>query len=262
MEESISNIVRARQTFWRNSYVGLTFTDRRVDDFNLDGDKHPGGSGTVYGVDGRVRFARSYSFEWQVLGSYVTEPNAPDLIDTTKADGIGQVYLDDDGHTVALDGESLRGFAANAALTYNARHIYSYLQYFDNSPTFRTDNGFTTRNAFRQGSWSMGINFSPDREWPSEWNTGVDVSRIWDYSGHFRDEWVRPFVFFMLKGQTGLELSHLESRERYRGVLINGIRRTESISPRELRRWLTVGLRLSSDTASIVKSRSLPTVSH
>jgi hypothetical protein len=226
LDKSISNIVRARQTFGRNSYVGLTLTDRRVDDFNFDGGKHPGGSGTVYGVDGRVRFAQNYRFEWQVLGSYVSEPNAPDLIDTTEADGIGQVYLDDDKHTVALNGESLKGFAARGRLRWDTRYVNLIADYYDYSPTFRTDNGFTTRNAFRQGSWNMGVNFNPDREWLSEWSAGLDVSRVWNYSGHFRDEWVRPFVFFMLKGQTSLELSHLESRERYRGVLINGIRRT------------------------------------
>ena len=161
-----------------------------------------------------------------MLGSYVNEANAPDLIDTTEADGIGQVYLDEDGHTVALDDESFGGYAVRGRLRWDSRYVNVITDYHDFSPTFRTDNGFTTRNSYRQGSVNVGVSFNPDRQWLSEWSAGTDVSRIWDYTGRFRDEWVRPWVYLMSKGQTALEVSHLESRERYRGVLINGIRRT------------------------------------
>ncbi len=227
LDKSISNIVRVRQTFGRNSSVGMTFTDRRVDDFSLDGDKHSGGSGTVYGVDGRVRFAQNYRLEWQVLGSYVTEPNAPDLIDTTEADGIGQVYIDDDGHTVALDGESLSGFAARARLRRDTRYVSLSADYHDFSPTFRTDNGFTTRNAYRQGNVNGSVSFQPNRQWLLEWQMEFNAGRVWEYSGHFRDEWFCPQVQFDFRSQTQIVLDMVFSRERYRGVLIEGIRRTE-----------------------------------
>ena len=58
-------LLRLRQSFDQNSYVGLLATDRRL---------NGGGSGSVVGVDALIRFLGYYQLEAQVLTSHTAEP--------------------------------------------------------------------------------------------------------------------------------------------------------------------------------------------
>ena len=62
---SYSNILRLKQTFQEDSFVGLLGTDQRFSD---------GGSGSLLGGDGSYRFKRNYRVEAQGLASYISEP--------------------------------------------------------------------------------------------------------------------------------------------------------------------------------------------
>jgi hypothetical protein len=91
----------------------------------------------------------------------------------------------------------------------------SNLDYYGYSPTFRTDNGFTTRNDYHQTSIWNGLFFRPNRRFLLSCEPSVDVGRVWNYGGRFKDEWVRPNLYFELPYQSELNLEYLFSGERF-----------------------------------------------
>jgi len=235
LENSTSNIVRLRRTFRSDSYVGLTLTDRRLDGFTSGGSDYGAGSGTLYGLDSRLRLNDNYQFELQVLGSYTRELGAADLIDTTQKSGTAQQYFGD-GHTVALDGESFGGQAVYAEIERESRSWFAGLEYFEKSSGFRTDNGFETSNDRRQFVLNAGLEFRPNREWLVDWSPSFMLARVFEHDAtidlnpaHFDpgtiDEWFLPELEFTFKGPTEVGVSYLTSRERFSGVLFNNISR-------------------------------------
>jgi len=234
LDRSTANILRGRRTFGADSYVGLTLTDRRTDDFAPGGSSYQGGSGTLYGIDGRIRLNRNYHLEFQALGSHTRELIAADLIDTTQSTGTAQQVFD--GHTVALDGESFGGQAVYASFERGGRMWSFDLDYWEYSPTFRAENGFETSNDRRRLSFNSGLTFRPNREWLVSWGPSIEIARVFDHSATIDlnpsrfaagtiDEWILSEVSFTLKAQTQCGISYLTSRERFNGILFNGISR-------------------------------------
>lgn len=236
LEAATVNVLRARQTFGNNSFVGLMLTDRRTDPFSRDGFDNGSGSGTNYGIDGRWRMSDIYQLEYEIVGSYTVEPNAPELIDTTQESGTARQTFDAGRHTVALDGEKYAGYAGYLSLERNGRKTWFDIDYWDYSPTFRSDAGFTTKNDFRRVEAVAGILFRPTRDWLEVWEPSLDIARVWDHRGTFNinpgefnegsiDEWLRPNLYFRLKSQTQVNVWYLTSRERFGGYIFTGISR-------------------------------------
>ena len=248
LENSTVNILRGRRTFGQDSYVGFVFTDRRTDDgmrvdtlYNLlpgdttherviDTVRYGAGSGTVYGLDSRIRFNRNYRLEFMVLGSRTREPDGPDIIRDTSRFDYGN-------HTVALDDESYGGQAVYVGLHRGGRYWSFDLTYRELSATFRADNGFIGGGNDRRlvNLWT-GLTFRPNREWLVQWGPRMSLARLFNHRATVnldpatfdpgsRDEWWRPGVYFQLKSQTNLTLEYLASRERYCGHLLTGISR-------------------------------------
>ncbi len=211
---SVSNIARVQRNVLEDSNLGLLLTDRRRDG---------GGSGTVYGGDGRLRFLKDYAFEFQVLGSHTEEPN-----DTTLTAGVGSATFDSGKHTVAFDGESYAGNATYLSLEKSGRYIEVNLDYWAYSPTFRAENGAVTRNDYRQGNGWTGYFIRPEKGFFDLILPNVDAGKVWNWSGTPKDEWVRPELFARFKGQTDAYVAYLWSTERFHDVEFTGIRRFQS----------------------------------
>lgn len=207
--QSTSNILRMRRAFANESYVGGLLTDRR-----LDG----GGSGTTGGMDARYRYG-SWSLELQGLLSRTVEPVDQGTID--DIDG-----RDGNGHTLALDGETFDGHAEYASVEYGDRRYELNLDYWAYSPSFRADNGFVSRNDFREASFWNGLIFRPNGKWIVEWSPNVGIGRVWDFRDRFQDEWFRPGFWLHTKAQTEIGGQFLGSKERFghAGEVIPGIR--------------------------------------
>ncbi len=234
-DEAVVNIFRARRAFGDNTYLGLIATDRRLLDFPYEGVDIKGGAGSVYGFDGSVRFLTHFRYDLQVLGSHTEEPGAgkPDSVIIIAPPD--QTF--DNGHyTAELDGEKFDGRAVYTSLRRESRIWNADLSYNEFSPTFRTDNGFNTRNNTRQLEFWTGLDFRPNREWLISWQPFVTCSRVWNYDGTVnldpgafdrgaRDEWIIPQLSFTFKGQTGVEFSYLWSREHFANRIFPGIRR-------------------------------------
>jgi len=227
--DAVSNIFRLRHIIGDDSYVGIMATDQRQRDFNHDGDAGQGGSGSTYGADFRVCIARNYIFKIHGVGSHIVEPDAPDLVTTER-------LFNRDRNTVALDGETFDGYALDIGIMRDARHFHLDLSYNETSPTFRAPNGFVTQADVRQTNLEMIYQFFPNREWLVNWYSYLAIGRVWDHTGHIdldptrfidgtRDEWIIFNFQFLTKGNTYLTLQKTISREKYAGVVVNGIDR-------------------------------------
>jgi hypothetical protein len=230
---SVSNIARLRRTYGSDSHVGALITDRRLR-------SGADGSGTVAGVDGRHRLHQNLLIEYQLLVSHTDEPD-----DSVLTRDFHDAAFDDGRHTFGFDGETFWGEAMYASLERGGRRWSSDIDYWAYSPTFRTDNGFTTRNDYRQVSWWNGVTFRPNRKVLITWEPSVDVGRIMSYDGGFEDEWIRPNLYLGLIGQTSVWVQNLQSKERFAGQMFPGIRRWTLGAETHPREILFVGAEIS-----------------
>jgi hypothetical protein len=193
-----------------DAFIGGLVTDRR-----LEG----GGSGTVLSADALLRLGKNYRLEVQTAASRTDEPDDPAL----TAD-LDPVTFDDDRHTLAFDDETFWGRGSYVSLERGAR-LWSFdLDYWDYDPSFRTDNGFTTRNDYRQASGWTALSFRPGSEWLTRAQPDIGIGRVWSTDGQFKDEWIRPTFWFITKGQTEIGGQYLISRERFGPETFPGIR--------------------------------------
>jgi hypothetical protein len=210
LDGSFSNIARVRHSLMEEAYLGALVTDRR-----LEG----GGGGTLVSGDALFRVFRNYRIELQAAASRTQEPWAPEVTGDLDPE-----TFDRDRHTVAFDAETFWGNAYYASIERDARTWNFDFDWWDYGPSFRTDNGFTTRNDYRQASGWSGLFFRPNRGLLVEWEPSLGVGRVWNSENRFKDEWLRPQVWFNLKSQTGFGSQYLISRERFGTEVFPGIR--------------------------------------
>ncbi len=201
--KSISNIARVRRTYGENSHVGLLATDRRLDE---------GGSGATISMDGRHRFGQHLQFEYQFAGSHTEEPN-----DTLLTPGLVDAPIARSGHTFGFDGESFWGHALYTSFERNGRVWNADIDYWEYSPTFRSDNGFTTRNNYRQVHVSNDWGFNPNGRLIQSWGPHLNAGRAWTHHGEFKEDWVSVHGFVQGVGQTGVSIAGNLTRERFQG---------------------------------------------
>jgi len=268
-DASLASVFRIRRAFGDNSYVGFLATDRRFSDWSPEGEPvvdYTGGSGSNAGIDTRVRFTKKYSLEFQLVGSYTREPVAPGLIDIESLNA--DTLFDYDKHTVAYDGEKFGGHAIYLSFERGARTWDFDIDYYEFSPTFRTDNGFTTRNDYREVSAWTGLLFRPQKTWLINIEPAISFGRIWDFdktldfnpttfTGGSKDEWFRPELWMQLRGQTEVYGKYTFSRERFAGHLFEGISIVYAEASTHLGEMLTIGSSLRIGR-QIYRDRSAP----
>jgi hypothetical protein len=230
MSKSFVSIARLKQTVLDDSYVGLTVTDRRW---------NGGGSGSAFSTDARLRFLNNWIFQMQAISSYTREPDdGLDILD----DNDQPVTFDSGDRTFSFDSEKYWGHAAAVSLARVARVWSIDLDYQEFSPSFRLDNGFETRNSNRMASLWTNLDFRlNDNPIVDRVQSSIQVGRLWDWDGSFKDEWVRPYTHARFKGQTSAELSFLFSREKFQDTLITGIRRLNIWTESRFSKPVTIG---------------------
>lgn len=186
--QSISNIFRAKHSLGQTGFFGVLLTDRRMQD---------GGSGSLAGFDFRYRFNKTYSAELQVLMSSTEEPNDSLLSDS---DTFG------DGYSVAFDGESFSGNAVEFEFGRTTKHLHLEVQYEQKTPEFRADNGFVTKNNYRQFGLIGRLQFWPNNRILANYSIGSRASVYENFSGELKSKEVRIWTNFTLPRQTNLEV--------------------------------------------------------
>lgn len=189
-------------------------TDRRMDD---------GGSGSVVGVDGSLRFLQQYSFRWQLLASHTQELNDATL---STASGLNDRTFDGGAHTAALDGESFSGHGLSVGVDRGGRNFGFELNYDQLSPTFRTDNGFVTMNDNRRFNGMTRYSFwFTDHPVFNRINLYGGVNRFWNFDNLRKDEAIFGGFNLQMKRQTFINVNAFTSNELFAGVQFNGIER-------------------------------------
>lgn len=206
-----SNLVRIQQTFGEGTYLGGIVTNRVYE---------VGGSGSVAGVDGRLRLSQNYALEGQILATRTIESG-----DSTLTAHFTETEFDGGKHTAAYDGEDFWGRSIYASFERNARRWSFDLDYWDRSPTFRVDNGFEPRNDQRIGLVNTGYTiWFPERSLIEWVEPSIDLGRQWNFRNVKKDEWIRANLSLRLKwAQLQLHGQHLASNELFGGIQFDGI---------------------------------------
>lgn len=229
--KSTTNVLRVRQEFGEQTYLGMVATDRRFDG---------GGSGTLAGLDGKLRLSANDAVELQFLGSDTREPDKPSL----TPDWDQTVTFDDGRRTARLDAEDFRGRALYASYERNTRNFWLDTDYRERSPTFRADVGFEPSNNDRIGIANTGYNFRfPDAgSLVERISPSVQGGRKWNFAGTRKDEWVNADLQVALrKAQTGLHAQYLRSNELFHGIMFQDIWQVHICGNSQPGGWLELG---------------------
>lgn len=210
--ESYSNILRTKRDFGEQVHLGLIATDRRFE---------RGGSGSLAGIDGRIRLSQSDALLFQFLATHTEEVDNPALADSA----FNVTRFDGDTYTAGLDGETFWGHGIFANINRNTRNYWVGTEYVERSPTFRADNGFEPSNNHRMGSaWLGGIVRFDESEILENINGDVNATRKWNFDGVKKDEWINFSLQVKLRAaQTSLHSSYMRSNELFGGIQFNGI---------------------------------------
>jgi hypothetical protein len=211
---SYSNIVRVKRDILEDSFFGLIATDRR--------NETNGGYNTNLGFDGRIRFLENYIVSGHVQGSYTREPDDAELSEDFDDIRFG----DKNQYDSFFNGQEFAGQALELGFSRDAEHWNFSTWYEDYSPTFRAENGFVTSNNFRTaGLWTGYMIYTDEGKFTERLQPQFNWGRRYNYDGLFKDEWMQPSIWIRFRKQTGFWAGYLVSKERYAGVLVDGIRR-------------------------------------
>jgi hypothetical protein len=207
-----SNVLRARRDFGGQSHLGAVVTDRRFVN---------GGSGSLMGVDGQVRFSPSDAARFQLLATYTDEIDKSTLTDST----FNTMRFDDDRHTAALDGETFWGHGAFLQLSRETRDYWLGGEYWERSATFRADNGFEPSNNSRiPSTWIGGIKRFEESNVVESISGTLNAARKWNFDGLRKDEWLDASVETRFRAaQTLVHTRYLWSNELFGGRQFNNI---------------------------------------
>ena len=209
--KSYSNILRAKKEFGSQSHLGFIATDRRFDG---------GGSGSLVGLDGQLRFASVNALQFEVLAAHTLEIDNPALGDTSWR----HIRFDGGRHTAALDGEAFWGHAYFASLERETGDYAIGGEYREYSPTFRADNGLEPSNNSRAGTlWIVGVSRFDDSRILETIVGKAVFGRKWNFAGTAKDKWGEASLELALrKAQAAMHAEYTRDDELFRGKQFDG----------------------------------------
>lgn len=184
---SLNNILRLRQDFFSESYLGLIIADKEM---GLAGSSIFSDYNRLLGVDGQFKFLQFNRLGFQVVGS--------------KSRVAGQ----NTGLVPAL----------NLSFAHQSRHLNLSLDWFSIHPDFEASLGFLRRKDIHSLNTRIGYTFLPENETIISVTPSVSYRRIYDFNGTLTD--VDVDYSLMLSGwrQTFIFLNYSDSFEKYNGV--------------------------------------------
>ena len=192
-----SNILRYQRNYSNGSNFGMLTTNRFFKD---------GGFGHTIGLDGLLRFNKSYTAGLEFNRSIVREPNA-DWISAN--DQIGNA-------TSQLDGEKLNGDALNLYLRRNTNNWNSRINYTQYSPHYQTPLGFVTRNNIRTLYAAHGYQkFFEKESFFKQINTSLNGRVIYNFDNlrKFLEVGISSFIQMDHNIISEISLSHVVNEE-------------------------------------------------
>jgi len=178
--KSFANFFAVRQSYGRDDHIRMVVTDRRYEG---------GGSGSIGSLDASLRLLKTVQARGQVIVSHTKEFGDPASVDSTDT-----ATFDHGKYTEAFDGESFSGNAALVGVNFSTRRAYIGATAYQRTPTYRAENGFQPRNNDRWLVSSAQYNFKPQRTILQEISPGVEVTRIYNFDGLRKDEWLNLYM--------------------------------------------------------------------
>jgi uncharacterized protein DUF5916 len=121
--------------------------------------------------------------------------------------------------TRTLAGESTSGGALYASVERSGNTLSGNVSYTDFSPDFHTDLGFIPRTDIRRVESFWALRKRPKKGFTTSYGPNSYFLVDWDYKGVLQD-WIVRFPFEMnFKGQTNLFLRHVQTGERFAGIM-------------------------------------------
>jgi hypothetical protein len=217
--KSFSNILRVRQTFGSNSRIGLLMTDRRL---------KGGGSGSVISLDGSIRLSKNLNYTLLMIGTHVDEPTdsmiSESILDDIE-DGLVDPTFDKDKYTRYYDGESFWGHGFFTGISHEGRNLFVNLTYLETTPTYRTDNGYRSKNDQRgprlHGQYTF--RFDEGNKFLVNLTPSVRLGREWNFDNERNYEFVTTALEVRFKAQTSMHAAYTTESIRYREEMFKGI---------------------------------------
>lgn len=205
--KSLTNILRLKYDLGSESYVGSIFTDREVEN----------GMNRIGGLDARFVFLKNYYWDIQVIGSQTEEPNDSTLFNE-------QDLFSKNKHTAAFDGEKFYGVGFFNQIARKAKHVNFRLEYMDYSPSFRTANGFISRNNFRYLEWDMNFDFFPNKKLVDVYNISPEISVEYNHFNQLKERKYELYTFLKMKKQTEVSIGYSYRDKRFKNILFKNLR--------------------------------------
>ncbi len=208
---SLTNAVRAKYEFGKQSYVGAIGTARNFSDAH----------NYVGGVDWSLFFNENYTFDGQVLYSQTKEVNDPALFDDSTGYGVS-------GHSKAFDGESFGGGGLFTEIRRDARNYSFQISYQDFSPTFQAQDGFVTANDLRTLMIYNEYDWYPLESFVDRGDVFFRGAFHFNANSVRKERWAVVGTNISMKSQTHLTLVYLlYNEELFHNVRFFGINRGE-----------------------------------
>ena len=186
-------IVRVRRDIFKNSNIGVIYTDREF----------AGGSNRAGGIDGRLKFGSNWIARFQAVAS------ATNKLDGTRESGPAYDFI------VSRDGRKF---------TYEAEAS-------DYSPGFQAQSGFIRRRDIRSLSQSAAYQFRPENKILTAWGPRTRQSYTTDHNGTRLDWIAMNSLMFEFTGRTRASMTVGNNRERLRAQDWGGNRDLDFSSP-------------------------------
>ena len=207
--KSFVNIGRLRYDIGNESYIGGLVMTRDL----------TGAHNYLYAFDWNYKFGTNWYFQGEGDFSQTKEINDTTMFNSTRA-------LGSTGNNAAFNGESYNGTGLHLNIHHGERNYYFGLTYNDYSPTFQTYNGIFDQVGYRQFVMFNECDLYPMNSYLDSWGFGLNNEVRYDFYGQQKEQYLQPYVFLNMKGQTNIYMNYLVMNdEHFEDIWFRGIRR-------------------------------------
>jgi hypothetical protein len=207
--KSFVNIGRLRYDIANETYIGGLVMTRDLS----------GGHNYVLGLDWNYKFWNNWYFTGEGNYSFTKELNDTSLFSSSRQFG-------DTGYNAAFSGESYNGNGLHLNLYHTSRDYYFGFRFNNYSPTYQTYNGIFDQVGYRQFVMIHEYDFYPTKSFIDNGGFGFNAEARYDFYGKQKEQFLQPYLFLTMKGQTNINLQYLVvNDENFQGIWFRGIHR-------------------------------------
>lgn len=150
-KQAFFNIFRAKYDLFKESYVGLSLTDKEIND---------GSYNRVFGVDGQFKWSRNFYINYQAILSKTKSPER-------TTDIVSAFY---------------------GSFRYASKHLGLNLGVETIHPDFEASSGYVRRTDYKKVDSSVSYTFYPGRKYLSRIISSVNYSKYFDFGNNAIEE--------------------------------------------------------------------------